>query len=494
MAGTRLLIVISFLGPFIAWALISFYAGIYRKHDLLWYRIFPKPGKIALQASKKGTAFEKLTIEPLNVIADETSIPFWKDVFRDFVYDDRIQLIGTNSIEDLKAICDTDLSRSIDRAAVSNADLSLCESQTQTEKTRLVLLPNTAVLYASSSPQAHRTRMDLRTIFPKALHRGSPFSFKIVVLIDEHLDQWKETMNIASQWFQSKEFWPYYKNVELDFQVTDIANAGSQDDESRLLLLPTSRLVSEHIFGNNDNNDKRLLAAVFVTDRPCAIVDEEGKRATTAMAGIGNHIFQIASTTTTGIETALDIVSNLLFSRCLGIPENLQQNTNVVLEINGNNKNNRNIPSLYEKLWMQRTVLSYYDAVTTKALTVRQTLLQAPNSVAIPASYAQTFFEACDFIDRAREHVTTDDVAAAIGSSGSTGEYFLLAISYLEESERRLNELLEEPALAIPADFPIEQYAAIFAPLLFPLLVPLLATLIREYKRYRKLVPQTDGS
>jgi hypothetical protein len=471
MAGTRLLIVISFIGPFVCWAIVSFYAGIYRKNDLLLYRIFPKRGKIALKASKKGATFEKLYIEPLNVIANEANIQFWKETFREFFSDDRIQVIGTNSINDLSAICDDP---SIDIA--SKEDLWICETQTQTEeKTRLVLLQNTAALY-TTTPTAHRA-LDLSTMFPTASSYSCPISLKISVLIDEKLIHWKESMNIASQWFQSKDFWPCYKNVELDFQVTDITNAGSQDDESPNLFLLSSTLVSEKMFGNVNDKRSQRLAVIFVTDQPSVLVDDDGGRA--ALAAFGDHVFQMASTTL-GIETALDTLSNILFSRCLGIPDNLENFDLVAIEMKGNNKT---IPSFYEKLWMHRTVLSYYNAVTTKASTVRQTLLLAPNGVNVPASYAQTFFQACDWINHARE------LAAEAGD-------YLSAISYLEESDRRLTDVLQDPALAIPADFPMEQYAAIFAPLLFPLLVPLLATLLREYKRYRKLLvqKQKDGS
>ena len=46
--------------------------------------------------------------------------------------------------------------------------------------------------------------------------------------------------------------------------------------------------------------------------------------------------------------------------------------------------------------------------------------------------------------------------------------------------------LLRERIAVLESEFPIEHYAAIFAPLLFPLIIPFIASLIKELKRYKE--------
>ena len=57
---------------------------------------------------------------------------------------------------------------------------------------------------------------------------------------------------------------------------------------------------------------------------------------------------------------------------------------------------------------------------------------------------------------------------------------------YMELSRAHEQILSKERSTILTSEFPLEQYAAIFAPLLFPLMVPFIVALVKELKRYRE--------
>jgi hypothetical protein len=80
MAKTRLLVVLSFLVPFVAWVAVSLFVGLYLPVDLLSIRLSHHAGRIALGQSWKGEDIP-LSIRIHPVTASPLVI-FWESMVR----------------------------------------------------------------------------------------------------------------------------------------------------------------------------------------------------------------------------------------------------------------------------------------------------------------------------------------------------------------------------------------------------------------------------
>lgn len=78
------------------------------------------------------------------------------------------------------------------------------------------------------------------------------------------------------------------------------------------------------------------------------------------------------------------------------------------------------------------------------------------------------------------EHLLEAPIELESSSEGSLKEHYGALVKLYKDMESILTKK------SIQTEFPIEHYAAIFAPLLFPLFLPFLAGAIKEFKRYKE--------
>jgi hypothetical protein len=101
-------------------------------------------------------------------------------------------------------------------------------------------------------------------------------------------------------------------------------------------------------------------------------------------------------------------------------------------------------------------------------------------------SVAQTLSRKITLLFSRVQHLV--DQPLELQKSDSIKEHFYALKRLYDELESILTQK------SIQTDFPIEHYAAIFAPLLFPLLLPLLIGSIKELKRYKEKKSKKDAT
>ena len=185
------------------------------------------------------------------------------------------------------------------------------------------------------------------------------------------------------------------------------------------------------------------------------------------LAAVGEDLLMAVVIGEATVESALDHLMDQVLVQCLGIPN---KDDDASVEIAGTNT------YFYETLYYHQKLATELSALERQAARVRYILQELPTTVSVP-----TRILAHKKYTQAMEHWQTALQEAAQG-------WFADALHTLDRATALLAELQTDPALVVTTDFPLEQYLAIFAPLLFPLLVPMLVTLVREWKRYRRLV------
>lgn len=470
MAGTRLLIVQSFAGPFLAWIAVCVIAGL--RHDLLAVRFLPQAGRIALKqrtatasdgggdsANSMNSLHNNISIPPVTIIAAESQVNFWESVVGKLarVNGDRVLVIASgNHEESYRSVCDDP---KLAATAVASADLWICDNFSSEELPRLVLVDQAVVLYPISLTSHFD---DLRRIYPVASAGESlKRRLQFTVLLDQSIENWKDYVRTVHDWVNQHDFGPCNSDIQLDVQRTDLLSSQSVPEVYHL----STQVIVESLFSSRYDVNA-LQVVLYVPFHPVQLVNDEGE--TSRQGAFGNNTFFAIANAMVNVQGAITSLRDRVIAKCFGLPVNsdavfLQSVSDIA-----------SIPALYEKLYYGRALAVQYQVIDQKTIKVHDVLLALPASVAVSEAVAQQYWKAVDSLTKARLELERG--------------HFREAVWQLEQTNELLQDLETDPALAQPVDFPLEQYVAIFAPLLFPLLMPVLASLIREYKRYRKLV------
>jgi hypothetical protein len=131
------------------------------------------------------------------------------------------------------------------------------------------------------------------------------------------------------------------------------------------------------------------------------------------------------------------------------------------------------IPTFYTKLWLHSKHARVSSSLIIAAEKERSLIKKAPWSVVVSTGVVAAWKSSLELLS---------DTAAALADDAQA------AMNRLDTARRHLLSLRHNPDLMEPPeDFPLDQYAAILAPLIMPLLLPLLFGLRREVKRHREL-------
>jgi hypothetical protein len=152
--------------------------------------------------------------------------------------------------------------------------------------------------------------------------------------------------------------------------------------------------------------------------------------------------------------------------QCLSIPSSLPSKIETT---------DGSIPSLYSKLWYHRAFLYRRELLLNLAQMDLRWIQNLPSTISVPFDTVSSWKSALELM-----------------TNSWTGSSQQEAIARLDLARRRLLLLGRHPELMEPVDdFPLDQQAAVLAPLVIPLLLPLLLGLVREVRRYRELCGKT---
>jgi len=493
MAGTRLTIIATFLGPFVGWVALSVLTSL--RDDLLWRRLVKhllpllpattnaaaRPGAVNLTSlllidstsSSSQQQQQQLPLPPLTVVTASTQVLFWESALRQQLplLFATTQVVGAVDAEAFRRTCEHPTTTAATATITEDGDLWICEFFHDSSNAMLSLTNDGAAVFYPTSSLSQRAT-DFGKIFPQQQQQQRSSSlqqqhepWRLTVLLDgEIMPQWKEVVQQVDQWlldhagsffdpcFDASSKW----KVELALLDHASQKGVHLTTESIVNSLPSKILESDaphailYVLSSNDEEGIRIVDAGAADDNGAT------QQSSTLVAFGDSLLFAIAHPNT--IESSLGGLIDQVLIQCLGIPTD-----NVALSGSG--------AVFYEKLFYYRKLSTDYQTVTRLAVKVQRILQELPASVDVPTSVTEKFFKAVEFLQETRGE-------AAQG-------YLSDALDSMAQARLLLRDVQTDPLLAEPPDFPLEQYMAIFAPLLFPLLVPMLATLVREYKRYR---------
>jgi hypothetical protein len=131
------------------------------------------------------------------------------------------------------------------------------------------------------------------------------------------------------------------------------------------------------------------------------------------------------------------------------------------------------IPAFFTKLWLQNEYARLATSLIVAAEKEQSLIKTLPRNVVVSMDLASAWKSSLQLLSASAAALFDDAQASMKQLEMARRQLFLL----------RHNSHLMEP----PDDFPLDQYAAILAPLILPLLLPLLFGLWREVKRNREL-------
>jgi hypothetical protein len=131
------------------------------------------------------------------------------------------------------------------------------------------------------------------------------------------------------------------------------------------------------------------------------------------------------------------------------------------------------IPAFFTKLWLQNEYARLATSLIVAAEKERSLIKTLPWNMVVSMDLASAWKSSLRLLSASAAALLDDAQASMKQLDMARRQLFLL----------RHNSHLMEP----PDDFPLDQYAAILAPLIMPLLLPLLFGLWREVKRNREL-------
>jgi Phosphatidylinositol-glycan biosynthesis class S protein len=193
---------------------------------------------------------------------------------------------------------------------------------------------------------------------------------------------------------------------------------------------------------------------------------------------------------------ALDQVIDFMTQSCLGILGASTATTPAapLWESDGS------FPQFHQTLLFQRTVQDLYEKAVAAVQNQRNLVLSTSNRVPIREHHISVWQGAVDNIfkaihllkemqpnvDEMKNQTRTSHESMMMIMRRRRKTKMMEVLDCLQQTIRLMEQMRANPDFIDRIDFPLEQYAAIFAPLALPLAIPLLVGLIREFKRYRE--------
>jgi hypothetical protein len=468
MAGTRLIIQVSFLIPYVALLAAAVYWGLF--DDLLLVPLVRQDGRPVLsRASLPPATLARLP--PVRLATIETQTFFWEQIVKQRLPWQSVPP-ATRLWEVLESPHALHLSLCQDPWSVldmepyeSFADVWICESPPpqRHDHPRIVVRRRTLIFYPTNLQ--HRER-EWALILPaiETSQQKLEKELHLTVWVDPYHTSAVEVVERIEQWRSQQGWsdWPCLTSTITDVRVvkngrkTKMLNVDqifqvlANDFDSR------KRRSSEHLylwFYATTNHENTTLA----------VVDE----------AVSNLFLTTLANTTTYNEKVSFVsmhhrINDWLGSSCLGMP--MMDSSGIDWEADESS----NVPNLYTTLWFHAMLPTKYAEIFSNMQATKQKLLETPRTV------------------RLTSHGIAEDwngISRTLQKANQAAEngHFARVLSHLNEADLRWRNLQRDPAWLEPLDFPWDQYAAIFAPLLLPTMLPAILGLGREYKRYRRL-------
>jgi hypothetical protein len=439
MAGTRLLLQISFLVELVVWVCITAYVGL--SNDLL-------ARKLGFVHDKRGLLhdidFHNKTVsevEPVTVLCADSQVVFWNSFMRP-TDADKIRVVADTSGL-LQQVCE-DLVTAI-AAAFSKYDVYICESVPAPTATRMVIHNGTMIWYARGLSQR---QADWNQIYPVEPNNKMRHVLTIRLLYTKQDPLWMR---------RTRDIIDYLKGNRLEEYPCWKTRPTIEVMEAETDLLPTNASESVYHIRTDDkmiqtNHDDFVLTVVLSNHASTVFANDQGQSATSFVRG--KHTFAIVQpdTNISLLETTLAQSLDYLIATCMNVPPDFGSGSIVT---------DGSFPLLYSKIWHQRFVYKMRAPLTRALAREKQTILNLPRSVHVDKDVVSTWNQAAALLSR------------------------LDSMDAVQRAFELLASVRSHASLTHPLDFPPEQYAAIFSPLLLPLFLPLLAGVRREYRRYR---------
>jgi hypothetical protein len=488
MAGTRLLIVVSFVFPLSLFIIVICIGIGLGPQDLLLIRLRHEWTR-AIERLLLTVEFQRIYVpnsltEPTLVIY-VPEMPLWDTSVKRISLIDEFATVVAVHPEHFHRCSSPDDSRTFDTVGHTTSYIWICEDGDPRLYPRVRIQSNhTAFLYPSQDLSSLQV---LQLMFPKRILDERPQSMmQLRLFLDPSVaTHWKEYFfkihdaldTMQHQWIENyrKAHLANLCSLHIELDPWPISHHST----------PSMRNASHDFWSIRDispilSSTTHRMLHFYVPSRPTLFFyPDNGYDTSTRLAIFGNRSFLVILESHDKISPLMYWIQNELLMQCLGLPSDhslLRWETPVEA-----NETLPRLPSIsarsfYERLLFIRAIWLRYS-VTLRNIDRMRSIVQSNG-------------HRWNILSDNNEPIVDPDRFQSTFLTLVQNERYDDVLSLLQDMEDRLDQWFQsnQPHARVVTDFPREQYAAILGPLLFPLLVPIFAACFREYLRYRKMI------
>lgn len=430
MAGTRLLVVSTFFVPFSAWVYICMSCGL--KEDLLWSKIL----RTVEYQNRLPDLPAAITIPPiLLLVSEENSRDIWSQGLAES------KRFRVKYLSGAKALC------ARRGEGVGNMDIRgvvVCGANfsKKDEPEIVIYSENLALFYPTNSSKQVR---QFRSVFDNTGRPGwstHPSKVQAKLWIHQNVPKVDRLSAFDSfvQWMDNHARYDVscFDGLEI-VQVDPSTNI----ERSNIVVPELIREVSSF----TDKDPPSITLYVPLSNKTLLVGESS--------VSMGQHVISLLHDTEQIGELMISAMDYLIENVCWGISKDLI--------VSGKNQGDVN-QFMESMLHLHQKVHGQASFVMDEANRIRGVLSTTPN----PSTNALALYQ------QVVEKITN-----------IPSEMLPNLLAELLSAQALIAEIEDDGSLRILPDFPLDQYAAIFAPLLFPLLLPVAVTFVREIKRLR---------
>ena len=495
MAGTRLVIHLSFLIQVVVLIASGAFFGLHLRKDLIFRPLYAQSGRKRLQLLS--TQYQdEITVPVVKFTTDESQMVYWQPLLWKLAKKQHQTQTANVRVGKTFAVRSPEHELLLAQVCqdptlpeASKSDVWICEATTSSStegKARMVVYNGTTVVYVRGKDLRHQ---DMEHVYPTVKSSYNTKTLLINVVTNRSHD-WKYWRQALYQSLKRHDIakWPCLRGdadhepVQVNFVTHSLQTrsvTSSNNETSYLIDIDDVRSRSLSLT-NDDNRQSTITLSILIPqDSPVKFVDEQtqqtsnklllgDKRSIVAIVesdSIQNDSLSVKVHYQDRIDAALANSVRELFTQCMGI--------DYELDLAQMDSIDGTFSSWHYKVWRQYQLVHLYHVAVAMVEKERQLLLDSPRRVWISDKVADRWESASNMIRHAQ-------TVSLLGQ-------FSLAAEYLEQAIEQIKSIQKDPDLLQPLDFPPVQYAAVFAPLLLPLVLPLVAGLGREMRRYNKL-------